>query len=317
MTDLNAPKITIGPQSPSHLAKVGHWTGDLYLRFASSPLPEEVEQTTPTRQASQATRAMKTVVAERQHQGPYTVQRPFYPEGGVCHSILLHPPGGLVEGDVLSLKVDCEPGSHAFMTTPSAGKVYECSSSFAAQQQLFHIHDCAILEWFPQEMILYDRSKSDLKTDIRLYGNGQFIGWEMVCFGRPIAGDHFSEGELHQFVSLYRDDKPILLERTLFDASSDMRQDAYGFAGYQAMGVFLMTGSNKSHLERAREVIDELDDDVRDHIQIGFTLLDDVLVGRVLMHQTRFAKTALTAVWSELREDLINVPAMMPRIWLT
>lgn len=300
MTDLDAYKTTmITCQTPLSLSKVGHWQGDLYLRYALS------------------SDSGKTIIAERKHQGPYTVQRPFYPEGDVCHSILLHPPGGLVEGDILSLSVDCDSGSQCFLTTPSAGKVYECTRDFAAQKQQFRIQDQAIMEWFPQEMILYDHSKSNLQTDVRLFGSGQFVGWEMVCFGRPVANDHFSSGELRQLVSLYRDDKPILLERTIFEASDEMRQSAYGLANYQAMGVFLMTGVKKVHLEQARDVIDALEHTIRDEIQIGFTLIDDVLIGRVLMNQSRFAKTAFIAVWSALREDVLNTPAIMPRIWLT
>jgi urease accessory protein len=300
VTDLAIQKSKlVNRQTPLNLAKVGHWQGDLHLRYALSP------------------DSAKTIIAERQHQGPYTVQRPFYPEGDVCHSILLHPPGGLVEGDALSLSVECDSGAHCFITTPSAGKAYECSTDFAMQKQRFHIQNQAKLEWFPQEMILYNNSKSDLQTDIHLFGNGQFVGWEMVCFGRPIAGDHFSGGELKQLISLSRDGKPILLERTMLQAEHLMRKSAYGFANYQAMGVFLMTGAQKHHLEQARAVIDSLDQPVREAIQIGFTLLGDVLVGRALMNQSRFAKTAFVAVWSTLREDILKTPAIMPRIWLT
>ena len=41
----------------------------------------------------------KTVISKRRHSGPLTIQRPFYPEGDVCHLYLLHPPGGVVAGD--------------------------------------------------------------------------------------------------------------------------------------------------------------------------------------------------------------------------
>ena len=44
----------------------------------------------------------KTRMSEMKFKGPLRVQRPFYPEGQVCHVYLLHPPGGLVSGDDLN-----------------------------------------------------------------------------------------------------------------------------------------------------------------------------------------------------------------------
>jgi len=295
---IHASQSMVERQAPDSLAKVGFWEGDLRLKYAVDDHG-------------------KTYIADRQHQGPYTVQRPFYPEGGTCHSILLHPPGGLVEGDVLSLRVDCDTASHSLITTPSAGKVYECDQDSAGQKQLFHIQDKAILEWFPQEMIVYDRSQSDLQTEIHLHGSGQFAGWEMLCLGRPIANDHFQKGRVKQKISLYRNNKPIFIERFSLDADSPLRTQSSGMANFQAMALFLMTGANQASLEIAREVVKQETDQSVEQLQLGFTLIDDVLIGRALMNQSRFAKTAFIKVWSALRLPLLNTEAIEPRIWNT
>lgn len=291
-------------QSPSSLSQVGHWQGDLYLRFSNK---------------SEKAKSGKTALATRRHQGPFTVQRPFYPEGDTCHTILLHPPGGLVEGDALNLRVDVDEQAHSLIVTPSAGKVYECTSHAAAQRQSLNVAAGGKLEWFPQEMILYDRSISELETTIHLEGDAQFAGWEMVCFGRPIAEDHFQQGSLRQCLSVYRDKQPVLIERTEIDARAEIMTSAYGLANFNGMASCFMTGAKQEHLDVARLVVDQLikEQDLYDEVRIGITLIDDVIVARVLMNQSRYAKLVLTAIWSELRLAILEKEPCEPRIWAT
>ena len=66
----------------------------------------------------------RSIVSRCRHNGPLRVQKPFYPEDGVCHVYLLHPPGGVVGGDELSVSVRAGKGSAALITTPGATRVY-------------------------------------------------------------------------------------------------------------------------------------------------------------------------------------------------
>ena len=62
---------------------------------------------------------------ERVHEGPLYVQRPFYPEGDLCHVYILHPPGGMVGGDVIQIDISVAEEASALITTPASAKVYK------------------------------------------------------------------------------------------------------------------------------------------------------------------------------------------------
>ncbi len=64
-------------------------------------------------------RGDRTVVFGR-HDGPLRVLRSLHPEPAVCQSVIVHPPGGIVGGDTLSIAVDVATGAHAQLTMPGA-----------------------------------------------------------------------------------------------------------------------------------------------------------------------------------------------------
>lgn len=290
-------------QSASSLAGVGHWQGELYLQYRMQDRLNDAPE--------------RTVMSRCCHSGPFTVQRPLYPEGPVCHTILLHPPGGLVEGDSLSLIAELDSQAHSFITTPSAGKVYECDATAACQTQDFKIADNAVLEWFPQEMILYNRAICKLATRINICGGGMYAGWEIVCLGRAICGDTFASGGLVQTVELFRDGLLNHAERLDFSTDSTMHHGVYGLAAYSVMATFMMTGTGPQHLDKARELSSGCLRGRQQEMEIGFTQIEDLLIGRVLVNQSRHAKLALLNIYAALRPAVLGMPFAAPRIWAT
>jgi urease accessory protein len=257
--------------------------------------------------------AGKTRVKELAFSGPLRIQRPFYPEGGVCHLYLLHPPGGLVSGDRLHIEVVGDPGSQSLLTTPSAGKIYGRDSAAVAQGQkvLLQLNDNAECEWLPQETIVYRDANAMLDTRIELSADARFIGWDLVCLGRPAAGEIFDEGSLSQRIRLWRDGRMLLNERLKLDGDNEIRRSRVGLAGGCVFGTLLASGPGLSEalITALRESLSSPDFTVTERL--------GVLLVRYLGDDMNICRDGMWQAWALIRPALLARPACIPRIWLT
>ena len=251
-----------------------------------------------------------TVLARRERFGPLGVQRPFYPEGEVCHVYLLHPPGGVAGGDQLQIDTDLQPGSQALITAPGATKFYRSAGALAEQNQQLTIADGASLEWLPHENIYFPDARVTMRTRIDLQGSARLAWRETHCLGRPVIEESFGDGILDSRLELWRDGKPLLIERLRVDRKSRERLSVLNSKPVTAMALF--SPATEAHLLVARAVMSALKDP-----HIGATLLDDLLVVRYLGESSEEATRIISKIWSNLREPLFGRPAAVPRIWNT
>ncbi len=249
------------------------------------------------------------MLARRSHVGPLVVQRPFYPEGGVCHVYLVHPPGGVVGGDTLELRVQVRDGAHALITTPAATKFYRNEGRLARQVQDITL-DAATFEWLPQETILFPDAYANIATRVRLSERSKFIGWEIVCYGRPASDMKYSSGRAHQDFELWLNDVPLVLDHLRLDGAGESMHSRFGLAGNTALGTLFAFPADDALLELARTVS-------VDGALSACTKVDGVLVCRALGSQADSVRKQLASIWSLIRPRIAGRPAVPPRIWAT
>lgn len=262
-----------------------------------------------------------TVVAGRRHEGPFCIQRPFYPGDGACHVYLLHPPGGLAAGDVLDLTVSVEPGSAGLLTTPAATKFYRSDGLASVQRQTLRVAAGASLEWLPQESILFGGSRALIETDVALEPGARFIGWEQLSLGRPLSGDGYATGSLEQHTRIGVADEPLLLESLRFAAGERLLAADWGLNSFGVCGVLYAYPVLDPLLVRARARIGAA---IPSHahgaaaeLRCAATRLDDLLVVRCLAREPEAMRNLFEALWCELRPDVVGLPPSTPRVWRT
>lgn len=255
-------------------------------------------------------RSDKTILATRRQRGPLAIQRPFYPEGDVCHAYVLHPPGGVVGGDQLDINLTIDSSAHSLLTTPGATKFYRSGGRQAQQTQHFTV--TGTLEWLPQENIFFPTAQTQLSTQIHLGTDARYIGWEIQCLGRPAINERFETGHLTFVTQVYRDNKPLFIDRLNIQTDHDLSGTA-GLRQQPVTATLLATPATDQTLEQARlccaQPLAQGD--------AGVTRVNDVLIVRYLGNSTAEAHRLLRAVWHVIRPTVTERTAVPPRIWNT
>ena len=255
----------------------------------------------------------RTALVERRHQGPLRVQKPLYPEGPhPCHTIVVHPPGGIVGGDALGLTLDLGAGAHALLTTPGAAKWYRSAGATARQTLHFTLAPAAVLEWLPQETLLFDAARAELSSSIHLHADALYLGWEILCFGRPASGERFTRGRVRTANEIWRDGKRLWNEHALLAGGDPLLDAAPGCARHPVCATLLVAGRDVD-----RNLLAQLRAVTIDAVTAGISALPGVLVARCLAPFAQHARNYFAALWQVLRPALLGCPALAPRIWST
>ncbi len=250
----------------------------------------------------------RTILSRRSRSGPLSVQRPFYPEQSGTQVYILHPPGGVVGGDVLEIETEVNAPAEVLVTTPGAAKLYRSEGDSAEIRNDLRV--AGRLEWLPQENIFFNGARVRQRTRITLAPGAGFLGWEIHCFGRIAAGETFERGHLDLGTTIVREDYPVFVERLRVNDGGSLA--SAGLRGFPVCATFYAT-----------PVSAELRDSMRD-LQChgaeeccGITLVEDLLIVRYLGANVAAARARLEQVWQRVRPAIIGREAVPPRIWAT
>mgnify|MGYP000635557390 CR=1 FL=1 len=188
-------------------------------------------------------------VCRHAHTGPLRVLQSLYPEGdGVCHNVLVHPPGGLVGGDTLSIDINVASGAHGLITTPGATRFYRSLGGAALQSTSINLEANARLEWLPLEALCYSGCLAENRLVIDLAPSAELMGWDVTALGLPNAKLPFEQGEFLQHIEL----KNKWLERGKIAANDErLMNSPVGLAGHRCIAsFFFVTGEPMTRLRK-------------------------------------------------------------------
>lgn len=260
-------------------------------------------------------REAATILRRCTHSGPLRLQKPLYPEGeAVCHGVVLHPPAGIAGGDALTLAVSLAPGTHALLTTPGAGKWYRSAGPWAAQTLQMQVGAGAVLEWLPQETIVFDGALARLNNRITLAAGARVVTWDVLCLGRRAAGERFTHGALRLLTRIDQDGRPLWLERGQLTGNDPLLLSPVGLAGRSVSATLLAAGQGMApDLLAACRAVTPLEAGAL----FGLTALPGLMMARYLGDSSEAARQWFIALWQLLRPAWLGRAPQLPRIWST
>jgi len=263
-------------------------------------------------------------VAHDRHHGPLRVLKSLYPEGpGVCHHVLVHPPGGIVGGDVLDIDLRMQAGSHALLTTPGATRFYKSAQAEARQSLVARLEQGARLEWLPLEAIAYRGCQAVNAMRFELAEGAEMIGWDVLALGLPAAGESFTDPAFAHGRYTQEIEVPgVWLERGTVRANDHALLDSpLGWAGKRVMATVWFAAGQTLERERRQALLDaarHLADASPLALSAGCTSPDEKLVlMRVLADRVEPAMALLSQVWAGWRRKAWELEPCAPRVWRT
>lgn len=269
-------------------------------------------------------------LAHDRHHGPLRVLQPLYPEGrGICHHVLVHPPGGIVGGDRLELQVEVGEGAHALLTTPGATRFYRSGGPTAHQQVRLALAPGARCEWLPLETIAYPGCIAVNEVQLALGDGAEMLGWDLLALGLPASGAPFASGRYSQCLQW----PGRWLERATLRAEDHTLLDGpLGLVGRRVMATLwcaragtLATQEREALTDAARARIaascgqrDGAEAPAPPGLQAGVTSpAPGLVLLRLLADGVEPALALLQAVRADWRRQLWGLPANPPRVWRT
>jgi urease accessory protein len=265
-----------------------HWQGHIDLKFQHQ--------------------AEKTILTRSYAHAPLKIQRPFYPEPNICHTVILHSAGGMVGGDRLTYQIDLEPASQVLITTAAAAKIYRSNGAFAQQQININLGVNAYLEWLPQDTIIFDRAQYQQNLRVDLAAGATFCAWDIVRLGRSARQETFSQGSWQNAMEVWQDGKPLWIDRQRI--TGDQWHSRQASAGQPLLGILVWLGGtvNNELVTQARTLAPSEPD-------WGVTALAGGLVCRYRGSDRQAVQKWFIAVWDLLRQQYRQRSVCPPRVW--
>ena len=249
-------------------------------------------------------------LSELYQANPCRVLLPRHHGGGV-EAVLLNTAGGITDGDRLDYSIKAEDGAQVTATTQAAEKVYRSRGADSQVQCHLKLDTGAVLEWLPQETILFDGSALSRQTHIDMDGGSRLLALDWLLLGRLASGERLRRAAVRDRWRLRRDGRLIWADD--FRLQGDI--DSLGarpslLDGARALATLIYAAPDAGqHLDAAKRLLGESNG------RTGASERPGLLICRFLADDGLALRRDVEAFLSAFRAAIHGRPRALPRVW--
>ena len=226
----------------------------------------------------------RTALADLRESGGYRLK---FPRGSQCEAVIVNTGGGVAGGDDLAFEFVCDQHSAVTITSQAAEKLYRSDGAPVTMRVCLQAADGAMLQWLPQETILFDAARLSRRFDIALHEKAEALIFESVIFGRLAMGETINHGEWHDSWRVHMGGHLAFADETRLggDVGAHLNRPAL-YGGAKAAATILLRRPDASAIR------DRLREQEWPGVESGFSIVNGLLVGRMLAHDPRALRAA-------------------------
>ncbi len=234
---------------------------------------------------------------------PLRILFPTPEPGAALEAAFVNVAGGLAGGDSIEAGITLRTGARAQVTAPAAEKIYRSLGDTSRIVTRIEVAEGAVLEFLPQEAILFDGARLTRRMEARVAPGGTLLAAEAVVLGRIARGEVWRHGALHDAWRLHQGGRLIWADALRLDAAA--RGAPFGLDGADSLGMILLLAEDAAaHRELARE----LTGGAASLVRPGLLLLR-------FLGSAGAVRGAMAAAIPALRAAALGLPPVLPRLW--
>lgn len=251
----------------------------------------------------------RTTIRDLYQKAPCRVMFPAPQAGDPKTAVLLTTSGGLTGGDRLKIDVEVEAGASCVVVTQAAEKIYRSLGNDCRIDVSLAVGAGAEAEWLMQETILFDGARLWRSTAADVAVDGKLLAVESVVFGRRSMREDFGRGALRDRWRITRGGRLVWVDALRLEGDvANERVRQFGFGDAAGCATILYVGPDAAtYLDLVRTRLPERSG--------GATVIDGVLVIRMLARHAAELRATVADVVTTLRAAAFGRPAAMPRVW--